>query len=83
MPLISIVLGPENAHSVDAPWLRAPLLQGGLRTFGLLPGGHEALRLVKAAFFLSRREFLPLLPQLGLSVVAEVPLIQFSVLSQG
>ena len=54
-----------------------------MRTCELLPGGCEALRLVKAAFFLSRREFLPLLPQLGLSVVVEVPLIQFSVLSQG
>ena len=83
MPLVSIVLGPQNAHSGGAPRLSAPLLQGGPHTSGLLPGGREALRLVKAAFFLSRREFLPLLPQLGLSFVAGVPLIQFSVLSQG
>ena len=83
MPLISIVLGPQNAHIGGASRLRAPLLQGGLCTFGLLPGGREALQLVKVAFFLSRREFLPLLPQLGLSTVAGVPLIQFSVLSQG
>ena len=37
MPLVSIVLGPQYAHSGGAPRLRAPRLQGGLRTCELLP----------------------------------------------
>ena len=53
MPLVWIVLGPQNAHGGGAPRLRALLLQGGLLTFGLLLGGRETLQLVKAVFFLS------------------------------
>ena len=59
------------------------LLQGRLHILGLLPAGHEAPQLAKVAFFLSRKEFLSLPPQSGLSLVAGVLFIQFSVLSWG
>ena len=61
-----------------------PLLpQGRLCTLGLLPASHEVLQLAKVAFLLSRKEFLPLPTQSGLSLVVGVLFIQFSVLSQG
>ena len=46
-----------------------PLLQRSLRTLGLLLASHEGLQCVKVAFFLSRKEFLLLPPQSGLSHV--------------
>ena len=45
------------------------LLQGRLHTLGLALVGHEALQLARVAFFLSKKEFLPLPPQSGLFLV--------------
>ena len=85
MTLVSVVLRPKIAYSSNTPLPGSgpPLLQGRLCTLTLLPASHEVLRLAKVAFFLSRKEFLPLPPQLGLSFIEGVPLMQFSVLSQG
>ena len=54
-----------------------PLLQGRLCTLGLLQAIHEVSQLVKIALFLSRKEFLPLPHQAGLSLVVGVLFILF------
>ena len=59
------------------------LLQRRLHTLRLLTASYEVPRLAKMVFFLFRKEFMPLPRQSGLSLVAKVLFIQFSVLSQG
>ena len=82
MPLVSVVLGPQNAHSRGAPQLRDPHLQGGCVPVGC---SWAAVKLAagEGSVFPLQKGVSPLPPQLGLSFVAGVPLIQISVLSQG
>ena len=57
MTLISVVLSPKDAYSGNAPCYGPSLIQGKLCTLELLPAGHEALQLVKVAFFSPERNF--------------------------
>ena len=72
MTLVLVVLDPKAVYNSTIP----PLLQGRLHILGLLPASHEVLWL-QGGFFLSRKDFLPLLPQSALSLVAEVLFISF------
>ena len=63
--------------AVMLPYSGPPLLQGRLSNLGLLLAGREAPEFVKLASFLSTREFLPLPPQSGLSLVVGIFLMQF------
>ena len=57
MTLVYVMMSPKETYCGNAPCSDPPLLQRRLRALGLLLAGHEALQLVKVAFFLFRRNF--------------------------
>ena len=68
MRLVSVVLSSKAAYCDSTPCFGLPLLQRRLHTLGLLLAGHEASQL-KGGVFLTRNEFLPLLPQSAVTPV--------------